>query len=227
MYLFKIAKILLYLKSSSNYNKVEKGYFNNARELEGYFVNLSKYSNIKLFLILSTSSAFTQNNSVKELDNVIFITYSVKDFKSIEDFVNNLEKYSKDLINLVEKALKEFSSKEDSDKTVKYNMPYGYSKIKNEVVIDEDEAKLAQKVFQTYIKFESIRKTAELLGGSGLLDRKGERLSPAVISGILHDSRYLEMEKVVIQKPLFLKSQEILRRNSGKETNKNKLTNRV
>ncbi len=217
-----IAESLIILKQPQVYKEVEKGFFKNTPELEGYLVNLSKIFKAQSFFIFNISGSFDKENSVKSINNKIFITYSIKDFESIEIFINNLESYAKDIIRLLEKAVEESnkikkinSNEIKSDKSSKYGLPYGYSKdSEGNVVVDKEEANLALKVFKTYIKIRSIRKTTQLLANIGMKSRQGNRIDNSVISGILHNKDYLEMSIQIIPTSLFYNAQKILGRNS-------------
>lgn len=219
-----IAKCLVHLKEIKNYTEIAKGYFRNSPDFEGFNINLSRVVKFKLIILVNTSKEFDKNSSVKKLEDYVFITFNASSFfRDLKTFVDTLEDNSVKIVALLEKAIEKYADEllagGDSSK---YNLPYGYSKTNSgEIVLDKDEASVAFNVFRMYIRLKSMKKVAESLGGSGVLSRIGSRMDVSVISGILHDSRYLDEQFVkvaaIIPASIFKKGQEILKRNAKEQ----------
>ena len=223
-----IAKCLVYLKDINNYIKINKGFFPNSPEFEGFNVALTDVVKFDLHFLMNVSKNFNKEDSVKENKEVVFITYNNNDnFTTLKDFTDNIDEYMKDSIPLLEEAVEKYSDellrKIKSNKIgkgifSKYNLPYGYSRTKNKkIVFDKKEANTALLVFRTYIRLRSMKKVADALGGSGVESRQNIPIDVGTISGILHDNRYLadEFTKVatVVPTSIYYKAQDILRRN--------------
>ena len=218
--LLKIAKSLIYLKDSGNYATISKGEFTQAPSLEGYIVKLSSVFNEKIYLILNTSKDFKVEKNTREIENMYFVVINLFNIaKSIEEFIKNLNKHSKILIQLFEKLITDFdihlAPEEDPDK--RGNLPYGYVIGKDGTIqVDKKEADMVRKIFMLYAKQKSMQKVAEAMKSSGFLSRQKEKIEFGVVSDILHDARYMskDLPQSIVPVSLFKKTQEILHRSS-------------
>jgi flagellar biosynthesis regulator FlaF len=218
--LVKIAEALVHLKDAESYIAINKNDFKNAPSLEGYYVDFSNIFNIKLFLILNNNKNFNIEKNTKEIEKNYFIVLNLYELdKSLEEFLNNLDKHSKLLIDLFEKLIGEFNIKlepEDDETSKQYNLPYGYTRNKQgNIIVHKEEADLVRKIYMMYAKQKSMKKVAQSMKATGFMSRKGERIEFGVVSDILHDSRYLskELPSSIVPISLFKKIQDILKRN--------------
>lgn len=217
----KIAQALIYLKSINNYIKIDKNDFKNAPNLEGYFSDLSKIFRKKIYIIFNNSKDYKIDKNTKEIEKHYFAILNLYNIESsLENFINNLDKNSSFIIEILEKLISEFGmdlrdSKEE-DEVENYDVPYGYTKDKQgNIIIQKEEADMVRKIFLLYNKYKSMKKVASDLGASGFVSRKGDRLEFSTVSGILHDERYLDkkLPQAIVPISLFRQTQEILKRN--------------
>jgi len=99
-------------------------------------------------------------------------------------------------------------------------VPYGYKVENKKLVINEDEAKIVKKIFESYITSGSVAKIYNDLKANGVKDRKGLPFSKSRISYILRNIIYIGKIKYVgkvyqgihqpiISKDIFNLAQEI------------------
>ena len=217
----KIAEALIYLKNMESYIQINSGDFKNAPSLEGYYSDLHKVFGEKIYIIFNNSKEYEIDKNTKEIEKNYFAIlnlYSIA--SSLENFIDNIDKYSKFIIEILEKLIIEFginlADESEEEDVSNYDLPYGYTKDeKDQIVVDKKEADMVRRIFLLYNKYKSMKKVATEMGASGFVSRKNERLEFGTVSGILHDERYLDKQlpTFIVPTSLYNKTQEILKRN--------------
>lgn len=217
----KIVESIIYLRDKNNYVTINKGDFKKAPLLEGYYIDLYPILKNKVYLILNTNKKYDVDKNTKEINNkyyfIVMNLYAMED--SLDDFVKNINKHFSDILKLMEYLYESHSiDLEDEDQEGKqHDLPYGYTRDKNgNIIVNKEEADLARKTFMAYAKEKSMKRVSNSLRSSGHVSRKGEPIEFSVVSGILHDNRYIskDLPQAIIPASLFKKVQDVLRRNT-------------
>ena len=223
----KIAETLIFLKNIDSYVQINKGDFSNAWSLEGWYVPLKKIFKEPIYIIFNNSKEYKIDRDIKSIEGSYFAILNLYDIdSSLENFIGNLDKNSKFIIEVLEKLIIGFKigDKQKDNKGVEdiknYDLPYGYVREddghgRSRISVDKDEANMVRKIFLLYNKYKSMKKVALEISSSGFESRVGKRADFSTVSGILHDERYLDksLPQLIVPLSLFNATQETLRRN--------------
>jgi hypothetical protein len=213
-----ITKSLITIINKKNYIKIEPGFFKNAPELYGYYVDLTEIVKSPFYVILNNSPNYIPDKDCKKIGNIVFV---IMDFNKLK---SDIKEFSKEASLLLKKGLDRINiDKEDAEKLVNkkdkntnnYSIPYGYSKDNNgNVSVNKEEASQVHKIFQMYSKLRSMRKVADILKRNReTSNRTGQGVDYSFVSTILHDRRYLNIKPQIVPTSIFKSVQVILSRN--------------
>ena len=205
-----IAKEIAKLKNKNQYKQIQKGFFTNLPEIEGFIVEIDVFENNPIFIVINTNEKFKYEKEFVRIENYTFIIINVPD---LDSFRLNLTGYLSDIIGYFKEVLqdvKEIDIQKDD------GLPLGYDyDDEGNIVINQAEADLARKVFKEYTNLRSIRKVASAV-----------KSSYSVIRDILYDDRYPRMEQKIIPDNYLNRVYQIMRENrknkQGRITDKRK-----
>lgn len=205
-----IAKEIARLKNRREYKKINKGFFTNLPDIEGYIVEIDIFENNPIFIIINTNTSFKYDKEFVLFENYAFIVINVPE---LDDFRLNLTRYLSDIIKYFKEILsnvKEIEIQKDD------GLPFGYDYDENgNIVINQEEADIVRKVFKEYTTLRSIRKVASAV-----------KSSYSVIRDILYDDRYMRMAQKIIPDNYLNRVYQIMRENrknkQGRITDKRK-----
>lgn len=192
-----IIKEILKLKNRKNYKKIEKGFFKNIPEIEGYIVELDTFEERPIFIILNTNKDYNYKKEYTVFDKYSFIIFNVSD---LNYFINNLTKYLSNLIDYFKDILKNVKIEEIHKED---GLPFGYEYDEKEnIIVNKEEASIVAKAFKEYISLQSIRKVASSL-----------KSSYSVIRDILYDERYARMPIKIVPDSYLKRVYQIMQEN--------------
>lgn len=192
-----IAKEITKLKSKKYYKQINKGFFTNLPELEGYIVEIDVFENNPIFIILNTNPEFKYEKEFIRIENYSFIILNVQD---LDSFRLNLTKYLSDIINYFKEVLQDVKEEEVQKDD---GLPLGYDYDSDgKIVVNQNEADLVRRVFKEYVNLQSIRKVASAV-----------KSSYSVIRDILYDDRYPRMAQKIIPDNYLTRVYQIMKDN--------------
>lgn len=213
----KIAKTLIYLKDIKNYSTISRGFFTNAPNFAGYHVDLSKIFKFNAVAVFNIDKEYTTTSRVVTADDNFVLSLNLyKMDVTVQNFVNNLEKFVKVLEPLLEDLIQkkaEFDQAGNGQES-KYNTPYGYTRTaEGSLEVDKKEAEVVRNIYRLYNKHKSMNHVTYLMQRIRVKSRSGTLIDLSVISNILHDQRYLKIKPSIVPASTFKQTQSILLRN--------------
>ena len=77
----------------------------------------------------------------------------------------------------------------EKGETVGFNRMYGYTIIKGEVTINEEQAAVVKRIFSYYIGGDGVSAIAKRLNAEGVPSMNGGRWNTSVVGGLLHNEK--------------------------------------
>lgn len=78
----------------------------------------------------------------------------------------------------------------DGNVLINYTGTLGYTKLDDEYVIVEEEAKVIRRIYREYLSGKALRQIADGLNAEGITTKRGCQWQPSSIEGVLNNERY-------------------------------------
>ena len=179
----ELARIIATIRDKDKYVVIDKGYFIQAPDIEGYLYkvpNNDKLGEYKIYVLVNTNTGFIYPSKKTEIKNNIVLVYNTVSF---EKYVSEATIVAGELVKVVEDIIARVEEERDKD------LPYGYKRDDSgKIILDTIKADEVKDIFKGYIEMKSMNKLAKELGTNFshvhdvLNDERYETFKPSIVS---------------------------------------------